>query len=604
MQQAVRSHADALLEAGLRLSRRTPLARLTTAVVATEAGLPSLRFFDAYPGLLEYLVDLYQRHFLLPVRQQVLEILARLPPGLERTRTATQAYLDYCLKHRGLRRWTIEARIWPAFNDAYNNASQGFQLLAEDELRSMGFSDTAGAARLFAALVYEIASVEVHDGHENPGLRQSLWRLLAFSDRPVLRFAPRAAVDDPLPRTVTATPHQRLLRAGEQLLRDKGRPDALQIEPLLARANVDREGFNASFGDLEVFQLALIQSWTEQFMARCLSATQGLPPGTERLHAFMAAAWDYNLNEQRGLRLLMKAMLRTDAELSARIVSRVQSYTRMVAAEFQALDVPSPQAMARLFIAASTELVESEELANAALPQLRETFWQLFDPLTAGVRASTRRGRRLRVTDEAVQTSFLSMQLGGVPAGGRRPRRSPETMAALRQRLVEAGDRLLLSGAPLDTLTPNRLALVAGVEDAEFEAVYPDFRAYLTDLMTFLLDGVRDIALEVTARMGPGIPRIWQGIEVYLDGRLDRPAIHELARGLQGYAAAVRLSRARSRAFARIFTAEFSVVGRADAEENGHLLVALVNETVQAEYEAGRRLPEYRATLHAFLARG
>ena len=51
MQQAMTSHASALVEAGLRLSRRVPLSRVTTAVIATEAGLPSLRFFDAYPDL-------------------------------------------------------------------------------------------------------------------------------------------------------------------------------------------------------------------------------------------------------------------------------------------------------------------------------------------------------------------------------------------------------------------------------------------------------------------------------------------------------------------------------------------------------------------------
>jgi TetR/AcrR family transcriptional regulator, transcriptional repressor for nem operon len=605
MQQAVRSQAEALLEAGLRLSRRVPLARVTTAVIATEAGLPSIRFFDAYPDLSSYLIDLYQRHFLLPVRQRLEQILSGAPPGLERTRAATQAYLDFCLKQRGLRRWTIDARQWPEFDAAYNRASQGIQTLAEGELQGLGFRNPAGAARLFAAMVYEIALVEVEEGHEHYALRQCLWRLLGFRDRPLLQFAPREAVREPPAPTTTATPRQRLLRAGEALLRDHGgQPEALKLEALLARADVDRDGFAAAFGDLQAFELALIQSWTEQFMATCLAASQGLPPGTERLHAFLTAAWDCNLHEQRGQRMLMKALLRTDPELRARILTRVQGFPRIVAMEFQALGLASPQALARLFVAASTELVEAEETAAVPLPRLRETFWQWFDPLTAGARPAPQRSRELRARPEVAQTSFLTMQIGEVPGTGRHRRRSAEARAALRQRLLEAGDRLLLTGARLEAFSANRLALLAGVEAEDFSDCYGGWDDYLAALFGFLLDEVRDITVEATAHMNPGIPRMWRGIEAYLDARLDRPVIHELSRRLQGHAEALRLSRGRSAAFVRIFATEFRSAGWQDAEACGHLMTALVSETVQAEYEAGRRLPEYRNTLRNFLERG
>ncbi len=603
MQQAVRSQADALLGAGLRLSRRVPLARVTAAVIATEAGLPSIRFFDDYPDLSSYLIDLYQRHFLLPARRQLEQVLSGLPPGLERTRAATQAYLDFCLKQRGLRRWTIDARQWPDFDAAYNRASQGIQSIADGELQHLGFRNPAGAARLFAAMVYEIALVEVEDGHEHYVLRQCLWRLLGFRDRPLLRFAPREAMREPVAPTTTATPRQRLLRAGEALLRDHGgEPEALQLETLLARADVDRDSFAAAFGDLRSFELALIQSWTEMLMTNCLGASQGLPPGTERLHAFLAAAWDCNLHEQRGQRLLMKSLLRTDTELRARILARVKSFTRIVAMEFQALAVGSAQAMARLFIAASTELVEAEENAGTPLPRLRETFWQWFDPLTAGARPAAHRSRGLRARPQAAQTSFLTMQIGAVPGAGRH-RRSAEARATLRQRLLEAGDRLLLTGARLEAFSATRLALLAGVEADDFSDCYQDWDDYLAALFGFLLNEVRDIAVEATAHMSPGIPRMWRGVEAYLDARLDRPVIHELSRRLQGNAEALRLSRGRSAAFVRIFATEFRSAGWEDAEACGHLMTALVSETVQAEYESGRRLPEYRSTLRDYLER-
>ncbi len=604
MQHAIKSHADALLEAGLRLSRRIPLSRATTAVIATEAGLPSVRFFDAYPDLNGYLIDLYQQHFLQPVQRQIQDTLMRMPPGIERTRAATQIYLDFCLKQRGLRRWTIEARSSPEFDVAYIRATQGFQTLARTELQPLGFTDIGGAARLFAAMVYDISAVEMQDGQEHAGMRQCLWRLLGYTDRPVLSFPARPSVLA-LPQATTATPRQRLLRAGEQLLKDKkGDPAALQLEPLLVQADVDRDSFDTSFGDLKTFQVALMQTWTEQFMAGCLAASQGLPPGTERLHAFMTAGWDGNLNQHRGYRLLMKALVTTDAEVRARILTRVHSFTRIVAMEYQALDVSSPQGMAHLFIAASTELVEAEEAACTALPRLRETFWQMFDPFTAGVRAHSRRNRRLPTPVEAGQSSFLTIHYGDTPAPRRRRRLSAAAATALRLRLVEAGNRLLCSGASVIELTSDRLTLLAGVESEEFTACYPDFSAYLTELLTFLLDEARDFTVEATAHQSPGIARMWRGVEAFLDARLDRPAIHELSRLLQGYVAAARLSRSRSSGFVRIFATEFQSAGWPDEQESAQLMVALVSETVQAEYEAGRRLPEYRATLHAFLTRG
>lgn len=604
MQQATKPYAEQLLDAGLRLCRRTPLSRVTTAVIATEAGLPSVRFFDAYPDLTTYLVDLYQQRFLSPVRQQLEAMLAELPPGFARTKQVTQLYLDFCLKHSGLRRWTIEARDCQDFDAAYNRASQGFQALAQVELRQLGFSDAASAARLFAAIVYEIALVEVHEGRENSGMRQCLWRLLGFSDRPVQHFTQRPAPPAVVTPSSTATSRQRLLLAGEQLLKDKGGDiNALQVDLLLARANVDKDGFEAHFGDLQEFQLALVQLWTEHYMSVCLTATQGLPPGTERLHAFLEAAWDHNLRSQRSVRQLMKAMLRTDSELRERILGRVQTYTRMVAMEFQALGLPSALAMGRLFVAASTELVEAEEQAHSRLPQLREAFWQLFDPLTSGARAGHRKGARVNLEPEVAQTSFLTMQIGNVKAAKRGRRLSAEQAKELRHRLVDAGDRLLLSGAGTAALTPNRLSLLAGLEPGEFDRCYPDIRDYHTDLFTFLLDEVRDITVEATSNHAPGVERMWHGIEVFLDARLDRPAIHELSRMLQGYPEAARLSRSRSSGFVRVFATELDTAGWPDAEAHGHLVTAMVSEIVHAEYEAARRLPDFRDTLHSFLTR-
>jgi TetR/AcrR family transcriptional repressor of nem operon len=600
MQQMIKSHADALIEAGLRLSRRVPLSRVTTAVIATEAGLPSLRFFDAYPDLTHYLIDLYQQHFLLPVQQQIGGVLARVPAGKERLRAIAQGYLDFCLKNRGLRRWGIEARALSEFETLYNRSSQAFQLMANNELKPLGFSDNLAAARFCSAMIYEVSLVETQEGHEHAGLRQCLWRLLEFSERPILNFATRPPTPAS-PAVALETPRLRLLRAGEVLLKQRrGDLSTLELDILLAQADADRASFDACFGDISTFHVALIQLWAEGFMTRCLAASQGLPPGTERLHAFMAASWDHQ-HESRDYRLLMKSLLATNSEVRSRIRARIQSYTRMVAQEYQALGVASPQAMARLFIACSNELVEAEEAGNVVLPRLRETFWQMFDPLTAGTRA--RRGRRKLEPMEAGQSSFLSLPIGEVPARPRRKRLSREVLMALRQRLLEAGDRLLLSGDAVIDISPNRLALLAGVEPEELTACYPDFNVYLIELLTFLLDEARDLAVEATAHMPTGLARVRRGIEVYLDARLDRPAIHELSRLLQGYPAAAKLSRGRSRGFAHVILIELRALGWKDPQENAHLIVALTSETVQAECEAGRRLPEYRSTLHAFLSR-
>ncbi len=602
MQQALKSNSAALLEAGVRLARRAPLSRMTGAVIATEAGLPSLRFFDDYPDLTHYLIDLYQQHFLLPVREQLEAVLARMPAGIERTRAVADAYFDFCLRHRGLRRWTIEARSQPAFNAAYNRASEGFQALVRRELNPMGFIDSNAAARLCIAMVYEVTSVEMQDGEEHIGLRRCMWRLLEATVRPVLEFPARNSMLATVP-SMTATSRSRLLQAGERLLIEKGvEPGALELDQLLTQSGVDHAGFKENFGDVKTLQIALLQSWTERYIESCIAASQGMPPGAERMHAFMRAAWDNNLNEHRNYRLLMKALLATDGEIRNRILTRIRGFTRMVALEYQALGLSSAQAMARLFIAASNELVETEEAAHAAQPQLRQVFWQMFDPLTVQARGGRRRGKPALVPVTADQSSFLSTQIGDARA--RRKRLSAQAVADLRRRLVEAGDRLLRSGVLIAQLSPDRLGLLAGVEPDDLATCYPDFNLYLTELLTFLLDEARDITVEATAHQSPGIARMWHGIEAFLDARLDRPAIHELSRQLQGYAAAARLSRSRSSGFVRIFATEFQSAGWPDAQENAQLVVALVSETVQAEHEVVRRLPEYRSTLHAFLMRG
>lgn len=603
MKQEVASVSGALLDAGARLARRAPLSRITTAVIATEAGLSSVRFFDAYADLSTFLIDLYHYEFLRPGRAEVEAVIARMPAGIERTQAASQAYLNFCLKIRGLRQWTIEARAQPAFDLAYQRASLGFQALIRNEIKPLGFVDVEGAARLYAAMIYEITAVEMHDSHENTSLRRCLWRLINFSERPVRHFPSRASVSA-FPRSAaTTTARQRLLRAGEQLLKDSGDPAALTLETLLARADVEHESFGTNFGDLNTFKIALVQSWTEQHMARCLAASQGLPPGPERLHAFLTAAWDAQI-AQRGNRLLMKALLRTDREMRERIVARIQSFTRITATEYQALGVSSAQAMARLFIAASSELVECEEAANTPLPRLRETFWQIFDPLTAGTRAVSGRRARPRPLADTAQTSFLTLQVGETRDGKPRKRPSARARAELCRRVVEAGDHLLLSGEPVEQLTAARLALLAGVEVTDVERCYPEFNAYLTELMVFLLDEARQIAVEATAHMEYGIVRMWHGIQAYLDARLDRPATHALTRLLRGYAPAAKASRSRTGGFALVIATEFRAVGWADPVEHAHLLTALTSETVQAEHEAGRRLPDYRGIIHDFLKRG
>ena len=597
------SVSGALLDAGARLARRAPLSRVTTAVIATEAGLPSVRFFDAYNDLGTFLIDLYHYEFLRPVRAEVESVLARLPAGVERTQAASQVYLNFCLKCRGLRQWTIEARTQPAFDLAYQRASLGFQTLICNELKSFGFVDVEGASRLYAAMIYEITAVEMHNGHENTAMRRCLWRLMSPSDRPVRHLPGRASVSTIRPATTTAAARQRLLRAGERLLKNTGDPAALTLDALLAQANVEHDSFDTGFGDLNTFKVTLIQSWAEQHMARCLAAAQGLPPGTERLHAFLTAAWDAQI-AQRGNRLLMKALLLTDHEVRERIASRIQSFTRITAFEYQALGVPSAQAVARLLIAASSELVEREEAANAPLPRLRETFWQIFDLLTVGTRATSGKKVRRRPADDAVQTTFLTLQVGGIGEKKSRKRPSARASAELCRRVVEAGDHLLLSGEPVEQLSYGRLALLAGVEASDVERCYPNFKAYLTDLMVFLLDEAREFAVEATANMEYGVTRMWRGIQAYLDARLDRRATHDLVRQLRGYAPAARASRSRSGGFSLVIATEFRAIGWPDPVEHAHLVTALISETVEAEYEAGRRLPDYRGIIYDFLKRG
>lgn len=175
--------ADALLEAGLRLSERLALAQLDAATVAAEAGLTPDDFSRTYAGQEQFL-DALQHRFMDGLRAAVIAATQGLPPGYERAKRGALAYLDGCLARRGLRAWLLTARLHsPALAESLHKQNQGYLLILPLEFTALQWPHPQAGGRLFLAALQEIGRIEHGPGRPQSELRNALWQFLRTYDR-------------------------------------------------------------------------------------------------------------------------------------------------------------------------------------------------------------------------------------------------------------------------------------------------------------------------------------------------------------------------------------------------------------------------------------
>ncbi len=171
---ATREH---LIDAGLRLAEHTGLAGMSVNLIVDKAGVAKGTFFHHFADRAGFLVAVH-REFHDRLFAEITEAVADLPPGRDRLLAAAGAYLDGCLRHRGIRALLLEARAEPLVARAIAERNQQATQLITPDFTVMGWAHPARGAALWNGLVVEAALLELATGQRDPATRDALAQFL------------------------------------------------------------------------------------------------------------------------------------------------------------------------------------------------------------------------------------------------------------------------------------------------------------------------------------------------------------------------------------------------------------------------------------------
>jgi AcrR family transcriptional regulator len=172
---------DALLDAGVTVAARNGFGGLSVNQVVADAGVAKGTFYVHFEDR-ETFVDALHERFHARVQEAAAAATEGIPPGAERLVAGAEAYLDTCLRERGIKALALEARSDPALEASMTARHDRFAAAAVPSFEAMGWPDAAAAAQLLAAMTAEIAVRELDAGRRLPPARRSLRRFLAAPD--------------------------------------------------------------------------------------------------------------------------------------------------------------------------------------------------------------------------------------------------------------------------------------------------------------------------------------------------------------------------------------------------------------------------------------
>ncbi|MFC9894508.1 TetR/AcrR family transcriptional regulator [Nocardia sp. NPDC127579] len=171
---------EVLIDTGFRLAETTPLNKLSANAVVAEAGVSKGTFFHHFPTRADYLVALHDGfHDLL--EREISTVIEGMAPGTDRLLTGSIAYLDVCLRNRGVRALLADARAEPDVIASVRARSERTAELCVADFQELDTSYPRESARLWVRLVAEVALLEVIAGGPDAGLRAALGE---FARRP------------------------------------------------------------------------------------------------------------------------------------------------------------------------------------------------------------------------------------------------------------------------------------------------------------------------------------------------------------------------------------------------------------------------------------
>jgi AcrR family transcriptional regulator len=176
-QEKARLTRQALLDAGWRLSERTSLANMSVNRVVEEAGVAKGTFFHHFADRAAFLLALH-REFHDRLFAEIIAATGDLKPGRARLIRYANAYLDGCLRDRGVRALLLEARAEPVIAQAVLDRNEQVSQVIRPDFAAMGWVHPAAVGRLWNGLVVEAALVELQAGGRQPEVRAALAQFL------------------------------------------------------------------------------------------------------------------------------------------------------------------------------------------------------------------------------------------------------------------------------------------------------------------------------------------------------------------------------------------------------------------------------------------
>lgn len=164
---------NVLIEAGYELVEENGLAGMSVNDVVERAGVAKGTFYVHFPNRTAYLIALH-RAFHDALKARILDAIKDLPPGAERLRLGTEAYLDGCLEGRAVKALLFDARSENAIREEVLRRNADFAQLVREDFIAMGDPYPDKSARLAVSMGAEAALTELESGGRDDAMRQAL----------------------------------------------------------------------------------------------------------------------------------------------------------------------------------------------------------------------------------------------------------------------------------------------------------------------------------------------------------------------------------------------------------------------------------------------
>jgi TetR/AcrR family transcriptional repressor of nem operon len=172
--QAAAAHTRmSLIDAGLRLAERTGLNGLSINLLVEEAGVSKGTFFHHFGDRATYVLALH-REFHDRLLTEIEDATDGLAPGMERLAVAANAYLDGCLRNRGVRALLLEARADPLIAEEIGARNARTARLIQTDFTVMKWPHPLESAQLWVGMTAEAALLELRAGRRSPAVRAAL----------------------------------------------------------------------------------------------------------------------------------------------------------------------------------------------------------------------------------------------------------------------------------------------------------------------------------------------------------------------------------------------------------------------------------------------